>query len=257
MPIYPFERMVYPIRYPSPFLVKGNKVKGPGGIVPYVPEDASEADVEKKKMMKKGSSGDTGPSKGQYVGPSTTQTAASGSVAPTPQPQHHQQVQSHQQHQQQHVTQPYRPPGPDRSVYTAAGGAALGSNIQIEKLPPETSEHSFPQLSGAFAKLRRLLMTAKHFDRDPDTNEMLWFSGPPLNIPRAPSAKHSLAYLHFLAMKRKQEEQQQDDADGTQNGDQTAGSGAMSNKRMRAEAGVRPTARETAQKLWVEMGMDV
>jgi chromatin structure-remodeling complex subunit RSC1/2 len=44
---------------------------------------------------------------------------------------------------------------------------------------------------------------AKQFDRDPETNEVLWFSAPPMNVARAPPPKHSLAYLHFLATKRK------------------------------------------------------
>jgi chromatin structure-remodeling complex subunit RSC1/2 len=45
---------------------------------------------------------------------------------------------------------------------------------------------------------------AKHFDRDPDTNELLWFGAPPMNVARDPEPKYSLAYLHFLAMKRKE-----------------------------------------------------
>lgn len=139
MPIYPFERTVYPIRYPSPFLVKGSKVKGPGGIVPSSSGDASELDADRKRTTAgKASSADAGPSKGQYVGNSTAQGA---STVPTPQPQYQQLTQQYQHQYQQHqVTQQYRPPGPDRSVYTAAGGAALGSNIQIEKLSPEISE---------------------------------------------------------------------------------------------------------------------
>lgn len=49
--------------------------------------------------------------------------------------------------------------------------------------------------------------TAKYFDRDPETNEVLWFAAPPMNVARPPAPKHSLAYLHFLAMKRKREEE--------------------------------------------------
>ena len=45
--------------------------------------------------------------------------------------------------------------------------------------------------------------TAKHFERDPETNEVLWFSAPPVNIAHPPMPKRSLGYLHFLAMKRK------------------------------------------------------
>ena len=32
---------------------------------------------------------------------------------------------------------------------------------------------------------------------------MLWFSAPPVNVAHPPTPKYSLAYLHFLAMKRK------------------------------------------------------
>jgi chromatin structure-remodeling complex subunit RSC1/2 len=45
---------------------------------------------------------------------------------------------------------------------------------------------------------------AKHFDRDTQTGELLWFSAPPVNIARDPGPRHSLAYLHFLAKKRKE-----------------------------------------------------
>ena len=44
--------------------------------------------------------------------------------------------------------------------------------------------------------------TAKHFDRDPETNEVLLFSAPPVKVTHSPTPKHSLKYLHFLAMKR-------------------------------------------------------
>ena len=47
------------------------------------------------------------------------------------------------------------------------------------------------------------LHTAKHFDRDPETNEVLWFSAPPVNVAHPPTSKHSLKYLHFPALKRK------------------------------------------------------
>ena len=44
--------------------------------------------------------------------------------------------------------------------------------------------------------------TAKHFDRDPEANEVLLFSAPPVNVTHSPTPKHSLKYFHFLAMKR-------------------------------------------------------
>lgn len=253
MPIYPFERTVYPIRYPSPFLTKGNKVKGPGGITPSAPVAEEGGDMEKvtaNANTKKVSGGDTaGPSKGQYIGPSTmtvtattTHNALSGSAAPTPQPQLQQLP---VQQQPQAVVQPYRPPGPDRSVITAVGGAsAQGSSIQVEKLPPETT---------------------KHFDRDPFTNEMLWFSAPPVDVARPPSTKHSLTYLHFLATKRKREREQQrpDDVNGTitNSGGEHEGVGdgleSASSKRPKVQHEVQPTVREAMRKLWVEMAMDI
>ena len=47
--------------------------------------------------------------------------------------------------------------------------------------------------------------TAKHFDRDPETNEVLLFSAPPVNVTHSPTPKYSLKYLHFLAMNRKRQ----------------------------------------------------
>jgi chromatin structure-remodeling complex subunit RSC1/2 len=146
MPIYPFERTVYPIRYPSPFLVKGNnsKVKGPGGIIPSSSsgDGVGEHDaVQKKNASGVGKTEGSGANKGQqHAGNATTQgsgVATASSVVPTPQPQY-QQLMQQTQHPQHQLVQ--RPPGPDRSVFTAAGGTALGNNIQIEKLPPEISE---------------------------------------------------------------------------------------------------------------------
>ncbi|KZV81764.1 hypothetical protein EXIGLDRAFT_685606, partial [Exidia glandulosa HHB12029] len=76
--------------------------------------------------------------------------------------------------------------GEERTVIGAAGGAA---NIQghaiVELLPPETT---------------------KLFDRDPETNQILWFSGPPVDMAHSRPPQHSLAYLDFLASKRKKRE---------------------------------------------------
>jgi chromatin structure-remodeling complex subunit RSC1/2 len=44
----------------------------------------------------------------------------------------------------------------------------------------------------------------KRFDRDPEMNEVLWLAAPPMH---PPVLKHSLAYLHFLAAKRKESEE--------------------------------------------------
>jgi len=56
--------------------------------------------------------------------------------------------------------------------------------------------------------------SAKHFERDPETNEVLWFPAPPVDAPRRAAPKYSLAYLHFLAMKRKQKVAIDEDGDG-------------------------------------------
>ena len=47
--------------------------------------------------------------------------------------------------------------------------------------------------------------TAKHFDRDPETNEVLLFSTLPVNVAHPSTPKDSPKYLHFLAMNRKRQ----------------------------------------------------
>lgn len=47
------------------------------------------------------------------------------------------------------------------------------------------------------------IVTARYFDRDPETNEVLWFAAPPLDIAHPPGPEYSLEYLAFLARKRK------------------------------------------------------
>ena len=44
---------------------------------------------------------------------------------------------------------------------------------------------------------------ARHFDRDPETNEVLWFAAPPVDMVHAPPPTHSLRYLAHIARKRK------------------------------------------------------
>ena len=47
---------------------------------------------------------------------------------------------------------------------------------------------------------------AKHFDKDPQTNEVLWFASPPVDVaPAVQKPRHSFAYLNYLAKKRKLE----------------------------------------------------
>ncbi|KAG6849765.1 hypothetical protein H0H93_005447 [Arthromyces matolae] len=169
MPIYPFERNVFPSQVPSPFLSRG--VKGPGGLVPAETTEHTANDTQAENIVggrtlrtRKTATEDRGGSAKGYVGASSQSILPSASLTNL------------------HTTQPPRPPGPDRSVLTAAGALAVGAHT--EKLPHET---------------------AKHFDRDPTTNEVLWFSAAPVDIARPTKPKYSLAYLHFLANKRKRE----------------------------------------------------
>ena len=57
------------------------------------------------------------------------------------------------------------------------------------------------------------LCPAKLFDRDPETNEVLWFAAPPLDIAHPPGPQYSLEYLAFLARKRRKTEASADDMD--------------------------------------------
>jgi len=206
MPIYPFERMVFPRRFGSPFL-KGARVRGPGGIGESVDRAEGEriegGGTGRKRTRKPGAPTDiSGPSKGLYVGvgPTNIPGATAQPVVFTPQPASGQ------------------PRTEDRSVVTAAGGAAilLGTNANMEKLPAET---------------------ARHFDRDPETNEVLWFAAPPLNVARKPAPRYSLQYLHWLAAKRKKV----DDEDSMEVDEDGEGKG------------VKVTATEMVEKMLIEM----
>ena len=44
---------------------------------------------------------------------------------------------------------------------------------------------------------------AKLFDRDPTTNEVLWFAAPPMNMSHARGPRYSLEYLTFIATKNR------------------------------------------------------
>ncbi|KAG8964950.1 hypothetical protein FRC03_001174 [Tulasnella sp. 419] len=90
----------------------------------------------------------------------------------------------------------------DRTLVTAAGGmSALGGNPIIEELPAET---------------------VQLFDRDPDTDQLLWFTGPPVDVPDPKSSipRYNLDYLYYLAKKKKalekirDQEEDDDEVDG-------------------------------------------
>lgn len=143
MPIYPFERAVFPRRFESPFLNPKLNVKGPGGIG----DSVERADGEKiegggtgRKRARKAQGGGTpkvdptdvtGPRRGLYVGTVPQQNTTNLSSPYTQQPLQMQQPQPTQTR-----------PAVDRSIVTAAGGAAsLGGNASFEKLPPETGSY--------------------------------------------------------------------------------------------------------------------
>ena len=71
-----------------------------------------------------------------------------------------------------------------------------------------------------------VVCTAKHFDRDPETNQVLWFPAAPVDVARPRPPRHSLEYLNFVALKRKREAESQrleagasrDQGGGTGNG---------------------------------------
>ncbi|KAH0838855.1 hypothetical protein J3R83DRAFT_7269 [Lanmaoa asiatica] len=178
MPIYGFESVVYPAKVPSPFVGATGAAKGPGGIG----EPLEKAEGEKTE------GGGTGrkrtrrnPGTGTEAGSSVvlTKTAMTGTVPLTP--------------QTPGPAQAYAGAGAgngngngdtkDRSMLTAAGTLTVAPIV--DKLPTETTVY---------------------FDRSPETNEVLWFAAPPMDVARAPVVKHSLKYLAYLAGKRKEGE---------------------------------------------------
>lgn len=78
-------------------------------------------------------------------------------------------------------------------------------------------------------------LLAKHFDRDPVTNEVLWFPAAPVDIARPTKPKYSLTYLHFLATKRKRDVTGLDDDDSD---------------RKRGRFDVPPTITESLASAW-------
>lgn len=140
MPIYPFERSVFPRRFSSPFLGPGAKsLKAPGGLGDLVEKTEGEkiegGGTGRKRPRRAAASGGhktehtdrVGQSKGLYVGSGSgagTNTTQQPPQTPTPQPR-------------APIVHPRAPT--DRSIVTAAGGmAALGNTATIARLPPET-----------------------------------------------------------------------------------------------------------------------
>ena len=135
MPIYPFERIIYPKRHQSPFL---SGITGPGGLG----DSIERADGEKiegggtgRKRARKSTSGqgtDQGPRYGTFVGPPGT-SVSSGRAGST--------GASQPAHQTPAPVPPQQKRVEDRSIGTAAGGLAnLQGNAIVEVLPAETGE---------------------------------------------------------------------------------------------------------------------
>ena len=232
MPIYPFEAPVFPRRYPSPFLTGGRGTGGLGETVEKGEGDKHEGGGIGRKRPRKAATGATtvsqtdyaGPNRGVYVGPPTPVTtgAASTSLLNIPLTATTSTATGSTpvyQYQPSPVAQPQRTvssqggkANEDRSILSAVGGlSVVGSqNVILEKLPPETG--AFLHITWVKALLKRVVV-AKHFDRDPQTNEVLWFASPPVDVaPPVQKPRHSFAYLHHLAKKRKLELDKEKDA---------------------------------------------
>ncbi|KAI0638927.1 hypothetical protein C8Q77DRAFT_1078438 [Trametes polyzona] len=183
MPIYPFERPVVPRSLPSPFL-GAQKIKAPGGIIdaPEKPEGEKAepaAAATRKRPQRKAAA----KAEAERAGSTKATAAATHPTQPTTQYAASTAYGYSTQAQSQYAQ--HIPPHEDRSIYAAAGGASALNNATVEELPPET---------------------ARHFDRDPETNEVLWFAAPPVDIVHRPPPRYSLKYLAFLARKRKREQ---------------------------------------------------
>ncbi|KAI0662365.1 hypothetical protein C8Q70DRAFT_957817 [Cubamyces menziesii] len=231
MPIYPFERPVVPRSLPSPFLGGAHKIKAPGGIIDAPEKEKNEGEkVENAAGAAAGAAAGTATrkrpqrkaaAKADADRAAAIAAASSSKTTPVAAPLPLQASTSSYGHVQY---APQAPPQEDRSILAAAGGAAALNNATVEELPPET---------------------ARLFDRDPETNEVLWFAAPPVDIVHTPPPQHSLKYLAYLAKKRKQTQRQDVmDVDSS--------AGAPPSKRRK----VLPTVTEQLEALLREHGLD-
>ena len=105
-----------------------------------------------------------------------------------------------------------------------------------------------------------LSFLAKLFNRDPITNEVLWFAAPPMNMSRARGPRYSLGYSSYLATKRKRREASTGGVDDTKEEGTTKDDwreeGSVSAKRPRVAYGFSPTVTETMREVWKEMRED-
>ncbi|KZT58557.1 hypothetical protein CALCODRAFT_494860 [Calocera cornea HHB12733] len=155
MPVQPFERTLILRKVPSPFLSGG---KGPGKIgepdAVQLREEETERERDREAKRRR--------LEAQAYDAQVRATAPAVNVL------------------QWGPTAAERRSAEDRSVVTAAGGAAhlQANGAVIETLPPET---------------------IMHFANDSETETLLWFAGPPMLMARPRPLTHSLAYLAFKA----------------------------------------------------------
>ena len=107
-----------------------------------------------------------------------------------------------------------------------------------------------------------LFFIAKLFDRDPTTNEVLWFAAPPMNMSRARGPRYSLEYLTFISKKKRRLREASTDGGVVDDTTREEGTtkdvwreeGSASAKRPRV--GFPPTVTETMREVWKEMRAD-
>ncbi|KAG8697002.1 hypothetical protein FRC09_008125, partial [Ceratobasidium sp. 395] len=102
-------------------------------------------------------------------------------------------------------------PQKDRSIVTAAGGLAVVQASAVDVLPEETGNTPITP-KRIILLIWFVVVVVKYFDRDPHTHQLLWFSGAPIETPRAHSRqpRHSLDYLYFLARQRERQHRGED-----------------------------------------------
>jgi chromatin structure-remodeling complex subunit RSC1/2 len=167
MPVYPFEKVIWPKKVGSPFLegrggaMKG--VKGPGGIlnVPVgngVNGAGGDGDNTRKKTRSPGRTQQQQqqpqpPQPQPLVTTTAMATLQTTHAAQSQNPYQHFQQPYVQQQQQQMVSQQRSTTlGPDRSIIAAAGGiAAIGGPAQVEKLPADTGKPFYHRVSFSYS----------------------------------------------------------------------------------------------------------
>ncbi|KAH7103153.1 hypothetical protein BKA62DRAFT_742637 [Auriculariales sp. MPI-PUGE-AT-0066] len=183
-PIYPFERPVYPPLLVSPFQ---RAIRGPGAIVD--PVTLAALDAHKEEPVEE--VGTIARRRSRRVPGGTP--AASKSAAILEEPSYAGPTYGTRFPRASTEAAPATAPKRETVIGAAGGESNLKGHAIMETLPPETT---------------------RLFDRDQRTGQILWFSGPPVNVARPRPAQHTLAYLDFLATKAKRTAPDSDSEDG-------------------------------------------